>query len=231
MIDKKRSTTYREYLSTRESAKHLQVSLGTVQKMVETGELLAWKTRGGHRRILISSLEQLIKRRRLGLKEKCKDRIVMLAILSPSSSAEEFSQFVRAWESQVELTACDDSLEALMFAVSLAPDIMYLDHALAPIEQVHILHYLTKNKNTRNIPILVEEEFLKMHPHVLQLEATSPQHFLTHDGVYAFKTITNPLIRPYEIDELLINNEINLKYIKKIESLALESVAKKCEKA
>ena len=47
-----------EYLSTRQSAKVLQVSLGTVQKMVELGELIAWKTRGGHRRILVSSLEQ-----------------------------------------------------------------------------------------------------------------------------------------------------------------------------
>jgi excisionase family DNA binding protein len=37
-----------EYLSTRQSAKVLQVSLGTVQKMVELGELIAWKTRGGH---------------------------------------------------------------------------------------------------------------------------------------------------------------------------------------
>ncbi len=36
-----------EYLSTRQSAKVLQVSLGTVQKMVELGELIAWKTRGG----------------------------------------------------------------------------------------------------------------------------------------------------------------------------------------
>ncbi|MEY3206681.1 MAG: hypothetical protein RIS77_54 [Pseudomonadota bacterium] len=45
-----------QYLSTRQSAKILQVSLGTVQKMVEEGDLVAWKTRGGHRRILATSL-------------------------------------------------------------------------------------------------------------------------------------------------------------------------------
>jgi excisionase family DNA binding protein len=49
-----------EYLSTRQSAKVLNVSLGTVQKMVELGELIAWKTRGGHRRILASSLRTAI---------------------------------------------------------------------------------------------------------------------------------------------------------------------------
>ena len=53
-------TTHQEqqYLSTRQSAKMLQVSLGTVQKMVEEGDLIAWKTRGGHRRILVTSLNQ-----------------------------------------------------------------------------------------------------------------------------------------------------------------------------
>jgi excisionase family DNA binding protein len=38
-----------EYLSTRQSAKILRVSLGVVQKMVELGELIAWKSRGGKR--------------------------------------------------------------------------------------------------------------------------------------------------------------------------------------
>ena len=55
-MDLKKEENPKDFLSTRETAKHLQVSLGTVQKMVETGELLAWKTRGGHRRILMSSL-------------------------------------------------------------------------------------------------------------------------------------------------------------------------------
>jgi excisionase family DNA binding protein len=58
-----------QYLSTRQSAKILQVSLGTVQKMVEEGDLVAWKTRGGHRRILATSLNQQLRRRKLGLQE------------------------------------------------------------------------------------------------------------------------------------------------------------------
>jgi excisionase family DNA binding protein len=59
-----------EYLSTRQSAKVLQVSLGTVQKMVELGELIAWKTRGGHRRILASSLRTAITKTKAGYAPK-----------------------------------------------------------------------------------------------------------------------------------------------------------------
>ena len=50
-------------------AKVLQVSLGTVEKMVELGELVAWKIRGVHRRILAISLEQrLLRRKKLCVK-------------------------------------------------------------------------------------------------------------------------------------------------------------------
>jgi len=53
-----------EYLSTRQAALRLGVSLGTVQNMVENGVLEAWKTAGGHRRIPVASVETLLARRR-----------------------------------------------------------------------------------------------------------------------------------------------------------------------
>lgn len=47
-----------QYISTSAAAKLLGVSVGTVQQMVESGELTAWKTAGGHRRIDKSSVMQ-----------------------------------------------------------------------------------------------------------------------------------------------------------------------------
>ncbi|PUE34386.1 helix-turn-helix domain-containing protein [Limnohabitans sp. Jir72] len=46
------------YFSTSEVAKYLGLSVGTVQRMVETGALQAFVTQGGHRRILSASLQQ-----------------------------------------------------------------------------------------------------------------------------------------------------------------------------
>lgn len=53
-----------EFLSTRQAAQRLGVSLGTVQNMVENGVLDAWKTAGGHRRIPASSVDNLLAKRR-----------------------------------------------------------------------------------------------------------------------------------------------------------------------
>jgi len=51
------------YLSTREAADVLGISLRTAQLWVESGVLLAWKTSGGHRRILRKSVDALLTER------------------------------------------------------------------------------------------------------------------------------------------------------------------------
>ena len=44
------------YFSTSQTAQMLGLSVGTIQRMVESGTLQAYTTQGGHRRILASSL-------------------------------------------------------------------------------------------------------------------------------------------------------------------------------
>ncbi|MBT8635639.1 response regulator [Polynucleobacter paneuropaeus] len=51
------------YVSTREAADLLGISLRTAQLWVESGVLLAWKTSGGHRRILRQSVDALLAER------------------------------------------------------------------------------------------------------------------------------------------------------------------------
>ncbi len=158
-----------EYLSTRQSAKVLQVSLGTVQKMVELGELIAWKTRGGHRRILASSLEQQLQRRKRAMRQKTTQNCVAMGIFRRSENGQELLESIADWQLKVDMEMAVDSLEGLMKAVSIAPDLIFLDALIPPVEQVHLIHYLSKNKDTQRIPILVDEGFIKLHPGVVAL--------------------------------------------------------------
>ena len=158
-----------EYLSTRQSAKILQVSLGTVQKMVELGELIAWKTRGGHRRILASSLDQQLQRRKRAMRQKTTQNCVAMGIFRRSENGQELMESIADWQLKVDMEMAVDSLEGLMKAVSIAPDLIFLDALIPPVEQVHLIHYLSKNKDTQRIPILVDEGFIKLHPGVVTL--------------------------------------------------------------
>lgn len=163
-------TPDQQYLSTRQSAKILQVSLGTVQKMVELGELIAWKTRGGHRRILTSSLNQQLRRRKLCMQERASQhQYLVLGIFKRHENLESMQKIMSAWSIQLELIGSMDSLEGLMQAVSLYPDVIYLDSLIPPVEQLHLIHYLSKNIQTRRIPLLLDESFVQLHPGVLEM--------------------------------------------------------------
>jgi excisionase family DNA binding protein len=170
-----------EYLSTRQSAKILQVSLGTVQKMVELGELIAWKTRGGHRRILASSLEQQLQRRKRAMRQKTTQNCIAMGIFRRSENGQELLESIADWQLKVDMEMAVDSLEGLMKAVSIAPDLIFLDALIPPVEQVHLIHYLSKNKDTQRIPILVDEGFIKLHPGVVALadENSGSKHSLS----------------------------------------------------
>lgn len=158
-----------EYLSTRQSAKVLQVSLGTVQKMVELGELIAWKTRGGHRRILATSLDQQLARRKRAMRQKTTQNCIAMGIFRRAENSHELLESIQCWQLKVDMEVAVDSLEGLMKAVSITPDLIFLDALIPPVEQVHLIHYLSKNRDTQRIPILVDEGFIRLHPGVMGL--------------------------------------------------------------
>jgi excisionase family DNA binding protein len=204
-----------EYLSTRQSAKLLQVSLGTVQKMVELGELIAWKTRGGHRRILASSLDQQLQRRKRAMRQQTMQNCVALGIFRRVENSEELSHSIQFWQLKVDLDIAVDTLEGLMKAVSVMPDLIFLDALIPPVEQVHLIHYLSKNKDTQRIPILVDEGFIKLHPKILGLvdENTNGVKSLypekLTDGLEAGLTEFNPMIIAYPATNAELDPAIN----------------------
>jgi excisionase family DNA binding protein len=56
---------YDGYCGTSYAAKMLGISVGTVQGLVEKGDLKAWKTQGGHRRISLQSIHDYQRRHNL----------------------------------------------------------------------------------------------------------------------------------------------------------------------
>jgi len=52
-----------ETCTTRQAAEALGVALRTAQLWTESGRLRAWKTEGGHRRILVESVRELLNAR------------------------------------------------------------------------------------------------------------------------------------------------------------------------
>ena len=223
-----------EYLSTRQSAKVLQVSLGTVQKMVELGELIAWKTRGGHRRILASSLDQQLQRRKRAMRQKTTQNCVALGIFRRVENSQELLESAQDWQLKVEMEVAIDTLEGLMKAVSITPDLIFLDALIPPVEQVHLIHYLSKNKDTQRIPILVDEGFIKLHPGVVSLVDENSRRATLHESIK--KELENGLIEsnPYIFGYPATNPELDPSWTYQsrhdlLEPIFVEALARKLQ--
>lgn len=144
--------------STRETAKILQVSLGTIQKMVETGELVAWKTRGGHRRILDHSIERQLQKRMDLLRHFSCKHFSILGVFKELDDIGPFEAHCLQFESSIQITSLADVSESLMKAVEIKPDIIYIDQKINYIDQYHLIHHLNKNVITSEIPILIYQD-------------------------------------------------------------------------
>ena len=80
-----------EYFSTSQAAKLLGITVGTVQRMVETGLLAAYLTPGGHRRILSSSLNQFCNQRGLKAPPAQVEKYLVCIMHSPSHASSELA--------------------------------------------------------------------------------------------------------------------------------------------
>jgi excisionase family DNA binding protein len=54
----------KEFLTSRQVATAISLSLGTVQKMIDAGEFKYFTTIGGHRRVLASSVDKYLAKRK-----------------------------------------------------------------------------------------------------------------------------------------------------------------------
>jgi hypothetical protein len=123
-----------------------------------------------------------------------------------------------------------------MQAVSIAPDLIYLDALIPPVEQVHLIHYLSKHNRTQRIPILVDEGFIQLHPGVLQLAGENagvlkplPSEKMALEAEEMVIT-ENPLILGYPATSADSDqHKLGGCRFAALESIFLEGMGRKCE--
>ncbi len=130
----------RDTFSTLEVARLLGMAVRSVQMMVDRGELEAWKTPGGHRRISRESVERWREGRRSGPARPAPvARAVPAArrvlLIEDSAHYQNLvSLLVRQHLPGVELHVADDGIAGLALAGQLQPDVLIVDILLPGID-------------------------------------------------------------------------------------------------
>jgi excisionase family DNA binding protein len=144
------SSEVESYYTTLEVARMLGMAVRSVQLMVDRGDLQAWKTPGGHRRITGSSLQRWLAKSRAGLTPPAATRAVRprRRVGSGSSArsprvlliedSAHFQQLVRLLFRQrlpdVELHIASDGITGLVSFGQLQPDVIIVDILLPGID-------------------------------------------------------------------------------------------------
>ncbi|MDR7296844.1 excisionase family DNA binding protein [Pelomonas aquatica] len=129
--------------STTEAAQRLGMAVRSVQLMVDRGELTAWKTPGGHRRILRSSLESWLASRGSSgpapaapqPAARSAGRPMTLLLIEDSVHFQNLiSLIVKRELPGAELHVASDGIAGLALAGRLEPDVLLIDILLPGID-------------------------------------------------------------------------------------------------
>ena len=122
-------TVEKSFCTTREAATLLGVSVGTVQLWVESGLLQAWKTAGGHRRVLRDSVEGLLHKKPAPPPETvpAPRRMRVLVVEDDANLLRLYGAQIARWPLATDVTLIDNSINALLHMGRGGPDLLISD--------------------------------------------------------------------------------------------------------
>ncbi len=146
-----------EFLSTRQAAQRLGVSLGTVQNMVESGVLDAWKTAGGHRRIPASSVDALLAKRRKQITRPgdSGSKLDILIAEDDSTLQRLYQLTFDSWKLPVKLRIVSNGFEGLLQVGQQMPDILIADLMMPGMDGFEMIKQLRTKSELSPMDIIV----------------------------------------------------------------------------
>jgi len=150
------SKQYNDAVTTQEAAATLGVSVTSVQKLVETGELAAWKTQGGHRRIPRAALQAFLDRSGNAARvEAATSRTRLVLVEDDEMLRAVYASRIPQWQLPLDMTLCRSGYEGLIEIGTAPPDILLLDLCMRGIDGWEILDTVLNRPALRAVHLAV----------------------------------------------------------------------------
>jgi excisionase family DNA binding protein len=132
----------------------LGVSVSTVQKMVESGKLKAWKTQGGHRRIPLAEVQSAARRSEAVGKHR-RGPLSVLVVEDNPLQMKLYRRLLSQWGDALEVEFASDGAQALVHIATRRPDLVITDLVMAPLDGFHLIKTLRASPEFDNVRIVV----------------------------------------------------------------------------
>ncbi len=135
---------YKDYYSTVEAAKLLGVSVRTVQLWVENGSLEAWKTAGGHRRIVSSSVDEYISAQNIDTDQGNAHKTILVVEDNPTVS-KFYEAAINSWKLPIDVIVKNDGFEGLVEIGRKVPDLVISDVYMPGMDGLQMIRSMYKS--------------------------------------------------------------------------------------
>jgi excisionase family DNA binding protein len=137
----------KSFCTTREAADLLGVSVGTVQLWVESGLLQAWKTAGGHRRVLRESVDRLLHKEPVSTPADAAPapnprRLRVLVVEDDANLLRLYDANMSRWPMAPEVALADNAVSALLMMGRNCPDLLLTDLHIPGMDGFNMLRVL-----------------------------------------------------------------------------------------
>lgn len=144
----------KEYYSTVEAAKLLGVSVRTVQLWVENGSLEAWKTAGGHRRIVSSSVDEYISAQNIDTDQRTANKTILVVEDNPTVS-KFYEAAINSWKLPIDVVVKNDGFEGLVEIGRKVPDLVISDVYMPGMDGLQMIRSMYKSNLLTSEQIII----------------------------------------------------------------------------
>ena len=146
-----------EYCGTSYAAKMLDLSVGTVQSLVEKGELVAWKTQGGHRRISIQSVRDFQRRNNYITKSHLVSgqRLKVMVVEDEDLTRQMLSDHFQQWDLPLDPSFFSSAMTALLDWPQLQPQVLITDLRMPGLDGFELIRTLHDHPRYAQMVVVV----------------------------------------------------------------------------
>lgn len=147
---------YDGYCGTSYAAKLLRVSVGTVQNLVESNSLKAWKTQGGHRRISLQSIQeyQLAHNLEPSSWNASDANLRVLVVEDDENTRLMYQAYFDRWLLPLDVVMYASAMEALLDMPAMQPQVLLTDLKMPSMDGFQFIKTLREHKLFTTLPII-----------------------------------------------------------------------------
>jgi excisionase family DNA binding protein len=156
-----RTETPGGFLTTREAAQALGISLRTAQLWVENGQLEAWKTEGGHRRITPESVQRLLRGNLQAVAPEkpeaqppSTERITVLIVEDDKILLKLYKIMFASWKMPVDVITAENGIDGLIRIGKDSPDLMIADLDMPGMDGIQLIRNLVTSSLREGLEII-----------------------------------------------------------------------------